>query len=1101
MYKKVNPDLNFVDREHATVKFWKDNNIFEKSIDEREGRPLYMFYDGPPTANGKPHIGHVLTRVIKDMVPRYRTMKGYQVPRKAGWDTHGLPVELEVEKAIGIEGKDEIEAYGIEPFIKKCKESVWQYKGMWEDFSGIVGFWADMDNPYVTYYDEYIESEWWALQEIWKKGLLYKGFKVVPYCPHCGTPLSSHEVAQGYKSLKERSAIVRFKVKGEDAYFLAWTTTPWTLASNIALCVNPEETYAKVKAADGNVYYMAKALLDAVFAPAAPAEENKEGKKGKKKKNKNQDAEAAAQAEAAAKAEEAKKIPPYEILEEMTGKDLEYREYEPLYQCAADAVAKQNKKAFFVYCDDYVTMTDGTGIVHIAPAFGEDDARIGRKYKAPFVQMVDDKGVMKPETPFGGMRCKPTQLEMDEGAVSADPEVLKELESRGMLFAAPKFEHDYPHCWRCGTPLLYYARESWFIEMTKVRDDLVRNNKEINWIPANIGEGRFGNWLENIQDWGISRNRYWGTPLNIWECPDCGKQISVGSRKELAELTGDPSAEKTELHRPYVDNYFIKCPGCGGQMKRVPEVIDCWFDSGAMPFAQYHYPFENKELFEKNFPASFISEAVDQTRGWFYSLHAISTLLFNKPAYKNVIVLGLVLDKDGEKMSKSKGNAVDPFDALKTHGADAIRWYFYSNSAPWLPNKFHDKAVQEGQRKFLGTLWNTYAFYTLYAEIDQFDPTKYTLDYASLPVMDKWLLSRMNTMIKKTDDNLDRYRIPEAANALSDFVDEMSNWYVRRCRDRFWAKGMEQDKINAYMTLYTALVGVCKAAAPMIPFMTEEIYQNIVRSVDKTAPESIHLCDFPAADESRIDTALEKSMAEVLKVVVMGRACRNLSGIKNRQPISKMFVKAPEKGQDKLEDYFVEIIENELNVKTVDFTDDVREFTSYTFKPQLRTVGPKYGKQLGGIRSHLAELDGNAAMDELNEKGAISFDVNGTTVELTRDDLLIEMTQKEGYISQEDGGYTVVLDTNLTPELIEEGFVYELISKIQTMRKDSGFEVTDRIRVSLSGNDKLSEVLHKNEKAIADKVLAVEVLDGRSLTHEKEWDINGEKAVISVEKV
>ena len=862
--------------------------------------------------------------------------------------------------------------------------------------------------------------------------------------------------------------------------------------------MNPDETYAKVKAADGNIYYMAKALLDTVFAPAAPAEDKAEGKKGKKKKNKKQDAEAEAAAAAeAAKAEEAKNVPPYEILEEMTGKDLEYREYEPLYQCAADSVKKQHKKAFFVYCDDYVTMTDGTGIVHIAPAFGEDDARIGRKYDAPFVQMVDDKGVMKPETPFAGMRCKPTQAEMDEGAVSADPEVLKELEARGMLFAAPKFEHDYPHCWRCNTPLLYYARESWFIEMTKVRDDLVRNNKEINWIPANIGEGRFGNWLENIQDWGISRNRYWGTPLNIWECPDCGKQISVGSRKELAELTGDPSAEQTELHRPYVDNYFIKCAECGGQMKRVPEVIDCWFDSGAMPFAQYHYPFENKELFEKNFPASFISEAVDQTRGWFYSLHAISTLLFNKPAYKNVVVLGLVLDKDGEKMSKSKGNAVDPFDALQKHGADAIRWYFYSNSAPWLPNKFHDKAVQEGQRKFLGTLWNTYAFYTLYAEIDQFDPTKYTLDYANLPVMDKWLLSRMNTMIKKTDDNLDRYRIPEAATALSDFVDEMSNWYVRRCRDRFWAKGMEQDKINAYMTLYTALVGVCKAAAPMIPFMTEEIYQNIVRSVDKTAPESIHLCDFPAVDESMIDADLEKSMAEVLKVVVMGRACRNLSGIKNRQPIARMFVKAPEA----VDGYFVEIIENELNVKAVDFTDDVREFTSYTFKPQLRTVGPKYGKQLGGIRKYLAELDGNAAMDELNEKGSISFDVNGTTVELTREDLLIEMTQKEGYISQEDGGYTVVLDTNLTPELIEEGFVYELISKIQTMRKDSGFEVTDRIRVAISDNEKLTQILRSNEKAIADKVLAVEVLDNQTLANAKEWDINGEKAVISVEKV
>ena len=1062
MYKKVNPDLNFVAREKATEKFWKDNRIFEKSIEEREGCPQYMFYDGPPTANGKPHIGHVLTRVIKDMIPRYRTMKGYQVPRKAGWDTHGLPVELEVEKKIGIEGKDQIEAYGIEPFIEKCKESVWQYKGMWEDFSGTVGFWADMDHPYVTYYDDFIESEWWALKTIWDKGLLYKGFKVVPYCPSCGTPLSSHEVAQGYKTLKERSAVVRFKCADEDAYFLAWTTTPWTLPSNTALCVNPEDTYAKVKAADGYTYYMAQALLDKVLGPLA-----KEGEKA------------------------------YEILETMPGKALEYREYVPLYEEAARIAAKQHTKAFFVQVDDYVTMTDGTGIVHQAPAFGEDDARVGRKYDAPFVQLVDEKGCLKEGTPFAGMRCKPTKAEMDKGAVSADPEVLKDLDRRGLLFDAPKFEHDYPHCWRCGTPLLYYARESWFIKMTAVKDDLVRNNREINWIPPTIGEGRFGNWLENIQDWGISRNRYWGTPLNIWECPDCGKQISVGSKEELGQLSGDPENAKIELHRPFVDNVLIPCPDCGGSMKRVPEVIDCWFDSGAMPFAQYHYPFENKELFESRFPAEFISEAVDQTRGWFYSLHAESTLLFNKPAYKNVIVLGLVLDGDGNKMSKSKGNAVDPFDALDKHGADAIRWYFYRNSAPWLPNKFHDKAVSEGQRKFMGTLWNTYAFYTLYAEIDRFDPTKHSLDYASLPVMDKWLLSRMNTMIRKTDEDLNEYKITEAAVVLENFVDEMSNWYVRRCRDRFWAKGMEQDKINAYMTLYTALVNVCKAAAPMIPFMTEEIYQNVVRTVDASAPESIHLCDYPVYDASMIDPALEADMDEVVRIVVMGRACRNASNIKNRQPIARMFVKAPAE----LGDFYKEIIESELNVKEVRFTQDVRDFTSYTFKPQLRTVGPKYGKQVGGIRKHLAEMDGNAAMDELNEKGALTFDVNGVSVELTKDDLLIDTAQKAGYVSQEDNQFTVVLDTNLTPELIEEGYVYELISKIQTMRKDSGFEVMDRIRVSLTGNKKLTQVAEKNRAAITGKVLAEDLLEGVSLTHEKEWDINGEKVRIGVEKL
>ena len=1062
MYKKVSPNRNYVEEEKKVVDFWNQNDIFEKSVEEREGHPIYMFYDGPPTANGKPHIGHVETRCIKDMIPRYHTMKGQQVPRKAGWDTHGLPVELEVEKEIGIEGKDQIEEYGIEPFINKCKESVWKYKGMWEEFSDRVGFWADMDNPYVTYYDDYIESEWWALKEIWKKGLLYKGFKVVPYCPSCGTPLSSHEVAQGYKTIKDRTAIVRFKVKDEDAYFLAWTTTPWTLPSNIALCVNPDDEYAKVRCIDGYTYYMATALLDKVLGPLA-----KDGEKA------------------------------YEVLETFKGSDLEYKEYEPLYQCAADCVAKQHKKAFFVYCDTYVTMTDGTGVVHIAPAFGEDDARVGRKYDAPFVQMVDDHGRMKPETgKFAGMRCKPTQKEIEEGAISCDPEVLKDLDERGILFAAPKVEHDYPHCWRCETPLIYYARESWFIKMTAVRDDLVNNNKEINWVPPTMGEKRFGNWLENIQDWAISRNRYWGTPLPVWTCPDCGKQICVGSRQELADLSGDPKALTCELHRPYVDQFTIKCPDCGGTMTRVPEVIDCWFDSGACPYAELHYPFENRDLFEKQFPASFISEAVDQTRGWFYSLHAEATLLFNRPAFKNVIVMGLVLDEDGNKMSKSKGNAVDPMESLNTYGADAIRWYFYTASAPWLPKKFSGKAVKEGQSKFLGTLWNTYAFYTMYADIDSFDPTKYTLDYDKLSVMDRWILSRMNTMIRDTDANLASYKIPEAAAVLEDFVDDLSNWYVRRSRERFWAKGMEQDKINAYETLYTALKNVCLCAAPMIPFMTEEIYQNIVRPVEKDAKESIHLCSYPVADESRIDTKLESDMDEVLKTVVMGRACRNTSNIKNRQPLSRMYVKAPHR----LDDYYVEIIEDELNVKEVVFTDDVRDFTTYTFKPQLRTVGPKYGKHLNAIRKVLSSLDGNAAMDELEKNGKLTFEDAGTTIELTKDDLLIDMTQKEGFVTQEDGEVTVVIDTNLTDALIEEGYAAELISKIQTMRKDSGFEVMDRIRLSLSGNEKLYAIAKKNEKAIATKVLADGIEKDVTLDHEKEWNINGETIKIGVQK-
>ena len=1050
MYKQVPTSLNFVDREKAVEKFWEDNNIFKKSMEHRKEGETYTFYDGPPTANGKPHIGHVETRTIKDMIPRYRTMKGYMVPRKAGWDTHGLPVELEVEKLLGLDGKEQIEEYGLAPFIDKCKESVWKYKGMWEDFSRTVGFWADMDNPYVTYDDNFIESEWWALKTIWDKGLLYKGFKIVPYCPRCGTPLSSHEVAQGYKAVKERSAIVRFKVKGEDAYFLAWTTTPWTLPSNVALCVNPEETYLKVKAADGYTYYIAKALADKVLGRLA--EEGKDA---------------------------------YEVLETYVGKDLEYKEYEPLYKCAGDAAEKQKKKAHFVTCDGYVTMTDGTGIVHIAPAFGEDDSRIGRNYELPFVQFVDGKGDLTAETPYAGKFVK-----------DADPLVLKDLDAEGKLFDVPKFEHDYPFCWRCDTPLIYYARESWFIKMTAVKDDLVRNNKTINWIPASIGEGRFGNWLENIQDWGVSRNRYWGTPLNIWEC-ECGHQHSIGSREELYKMSGNEKAKTVEFHRPYIDEITITCPECGKQMKRVPEVIDCWFDSGAMPFAQHHYPFENKDLFEQQFPANFISEAVDQTRGWFYSLLAESTLLFNKAPYKNVIVMGHVQDENGQKMSKSKGNAVDPFNALETYGADAIRWYFYTSSAPWLPKRFSGKAVQEGQRKFMGTLWNTYAFFVLYANIDNFDASKYTLEYDKLPVMDKWLLSKLNSTVAEVDSNLDQYRIPEAAKALQDFVDEMSNWYVRRSRERFWAKGMEQDKINAYMTLYTALVTICKAAAPMIPFMTEDIYQNLVRSNDANAPESIHLCDFPVVNKDHIDKKLEEDMEDVLDAVVMGRACRNEAAIKNRQPISRMYIKS----DFTLSEFYQEIIEDELNVKEVVFTDDVRDFTSYTFKPQLRTVGPKYGKQLGGIQKHLAALDGNAAMDELNADGALKFDVDGVAVELTKDDLLIDMAQKEGYVSQEDNRMTVVLDTNLTPELVEEGFVYEIISKIQTMRKESGFEVTDHIRVSINGNDKLSEIAQKNKEAISGKVLADELTSGAEYGVSKEWNINGENAVIAVERV
>ena len=1048
IYTKVSTNLGFVAREKETRKFWEDNKVFERSISEREGGENFTFYDGPPTANGKPHIGHVLTRVIKDMIPRYQTMKGKRVLRKAGWDTHGLPVELEVEKKLGIDGKDQIESYGLEPFIAHCKESVWKYKEMWEDFSGTVGFFADMEHPYVTYTNDFIESEWWALKEIWNKGLLYKGFKIVPYCPRCGTPLSSHEVAQGYKTVKERSAVVRFKCVGEDAYFLAWTTTPWTLPSNTALCVNPEDTYCKVKAIDGYTYYMAKELLSKVLSPLA-----KEG-------------------EAA-----------YEILEEMPGAALEGREYEPLFACAGEAAEKQKKKAHFVTCDSYVTMSDGTGIVHIAPAFGEDDSRVGRKYDLPFLQFVDGQGNMTAETDYAGLFVK-----------KADPVILTDLEKGGKLFSAPKFEHDYPHCWRCNSPLIYYARDTWFIKMTAVRENLIRNNNTVNWIPESIGKGRFGDWLENIQDWGLSRNRYWGTPLNIWEC-SCGHRHAIGSIAELREMS-DNCPENIELHRPFIDAVTLKCPECGGEMKRVPEVIDCWFDSGSMPFAQWHYPFENKEIFDSQFPANFISEGVDQTRGWFYSLMAISTLIFDCAPYKNVLVLGHVLDKDGQKMSKSKGNAVDPFEALEAYGADAIRWYFYSNSAPWLPNRFFGDAVIEGQRKFMGTLWNTYAFYVLYANIDGFDPTKYTLDKSTLSVMDKWILSKLNTAVKLVDSYLGAYKITEATRVLENFVDELSNWYVRRSRERFWVKDMPTDKINAYMTLYTALVTIAKISAPMIPFMTEDIYRNLVISVDKSAPVSIHLCDFPVADESMIDPELEENMEEVTSVVVLGRACRNAANIKNRQPIGKMYVNAAKVPADS----FISIIAEELNVKEVIFSDSVREFTTYNFKPQLRTVGPKYGKYLGQIKTALMEIDGNAAMDSLNESGELRLDIPGADVVLTKDDLLIEMTKKEGFESLADRGITVVIDKNLTPELIEEGNVRELISKIQTMRKDSGFEVMDRIRVAFSGNQTIFDIAKRNEAEICDETLSDAVVDG-TLKFSREWNINGENVTISVEKV
>ena len=1049
MYKSISPNLNFVEEEKKIKKFWDDNKIFEKSIDSRAKGEPYIFYDGPPTANGKPHIGHVLTRVIKDMIPRYRTMKGKMVPRKAGWDTHGLPVELEVEKMLGLDGKEQIEEYGLEPFIEHCKESVWKYKEMWEDFSKTVGFWADMDNPYVTYHNNFIESEWWALKKIYEKGLLYKGFKIVPYCPRCGTPLSSHEVAQGYKNVKERSAIVRFKVVGEDACFLAWTTTPWTLPSNVALCVNPDETYCKVKAADGYTYYMAKALLDKVLGGLTKED-----------------------------------APAYEILEEYKGSELEYKEYEPLFDFVKPVCEKQNKKGHYITCDGYVTMTDGTGIVHIAPAFGEDDAKVGRRYDLPFVQLVDGQGNLTKETPYAGIFVK-----------KANPIILKDLEEKGLLFAAPKFEHDYPFCWRCDTPLIYYARESWFIKMTAVKDDLIRNNNSINWIPESIGKGRFGDWLQNVQDWGISRNRYWGTPLNIWQC-ECGHMHSIGSIEELKGLS-DNCPDNIELHRPYIDAVTIKCPKCGKEMHRVPEVIDCWFDSGSMPFAQHHYPFENKELFESQFPADFISEAVDQTRGWFYSLLAISTLIFNKAPYRNVIVLGLVQDENGQKMSKSKGNAVDPFEALEKFGADAIRWYFYTNSAPWLPNRFHDKAVTEGQRKFMGTLWNTYAFYVLYANIDEFDPTKYDISKCSLTVMDKWLLSKLNSMVGTVDENLDNYRIPEAARALQEFVDEMSNWYVRRGRERYWVQGLPEDKIAAYMTLYTALVTTAKAAAPMIPFMAESIYQNLVRSVDADAPESVHLCDFPTVNTAAIDKELESNMDKVLEIVVLGRAARNGSSLKNRQPLAAMYVKL----DGTLDTFYTDIIRDELNVKKVVFTNEVDDLVTYQFKPQLKTVGPKFGKQLSEIRTALSELDGSAAKKQLDKDGALTLPLPSGDVTLTAEDLLIDAKQKEGFYTVSDRGITVAIDTVLTDELIEEGFIRELISKIQTMRKEAGFNVTDHINVTIEGSEKVTGIAVARQNDIMGDTLADSVKAETPTGFTKEWDINGENVTIGVKKV
>ena len=1042
MYRKVSADLSFVDREKSIVEFWKKNDIFEKSIEHRDGCERFTFYDGPPTANGKPHIGHVLTRAIKDLIPRYRTMKGYKVLRKAGWDTHGLPVELEVEKALGISGKPEIEKFGIEDFIKKCKASVFTYQSEWEEMSDRVGFWADMENPYVTYHNDYIESVWWALRQIWDKGLLYKGHKIMPYCPRCGTSLSSHEVAQGYKDVKENSLIAKFKVLGKDnEYILAWTTTPWTLPSNLALCVNPHEKYVRftIEGDENNtVYIMAEALIKSVFGEDAKAN----------------------------------------ILNEYTGEELKGTEYEPLY-----SFVKPDKKAYYVIADDYVTMEDGTGVVHTAPAFGEDDARVCKANGLPFINLVDHQGNFVKETgEWAGTFVK-----------DADKLVIRDLKERNLCFAVIPFEHSYPFCWRCDTPLLYYACDTWFIEMTKVRDRLLANNETVNWMPDNIKHGRFGNFLENIIDWGLSRTRYWGTPLPIWEC-ECGHRHVVGSIAELKEM-GINCPDDIELHKPYVDNIKLRCEKCGGEMKRVPEVIDCWFDSGSMPFAQLHYPFENKEAFEQNFPADFISEAIDQTRGWFYTLMAISTLLFDKSPYKNVVVLGHVQDEKGIKMSKHKGNVIAPMDILNDQGSDAVRWYFYSNSAPWLPNRFSAKNVSEAQRKFLGTLWNTYCFYVLYANIDEFDPTKYNLCDLNLTVMDKWILSKLNNVVKTVDDYLNEYKITEATRAMNEFVDELSNWYVRRSRSRFWASELTDDKVCAYMTLYTVLVEFAKVSAPFIPFMTEEIYQNLVRSVDENALESIHMCDFPKYDEKYNFAEIEQEMDAIRKVVILGRAARNEANIKNRQPLSKLFIQT----DNKINADYVNIILEELNIKDVELTKDASGFISYNFKPQMRTMGPKYGKLMRPIFDEIAKMDGAEVMETLNSDKPICLNVQGTDVEVFKDDVLIDTQQKDGFVSASDAGFTVVLDTNLTDELIEEGFVREIISKIQTMRKDSGFEVTDRISVVFDGSEKIAKIFAANDAEIKSQTLA-DSIDAGDAKDGKNWNVNGEKVDIAIQK-
>ncbi len=1033
MYKKVSTNLDSVEREKEVIEFWKKNDIFKKSLKIREGHPTFMFYDGPPTANGKPHIGHIETRVFKDVIPRFWTMKGYEVPRKAGWDTHGLPVELEVEKMLGINGKPQIEKYGVEPFIQKCKESVWKYKHEWEQMSDRVGFWADMDDPYVTYHDDYIESEWWALKEIHKKGLLYKGHKIVPYCPRCGTSLSSHEVAQGYKDVRETSCIARFKVKNEEnTYILAWTTTPWTLPSNVALCVNPKETYVKIKAEDGKKYILAEALVPSVI-------------KGE-----------------------------YEIITKYIGDELYGTEYEPLYN-----FAKPEKKAWYVIADNYVTLTDGTGVVHIAPAFGEDDSRVGKDNDLPFVQLVDEQGNFSKETgKWAGTFVK-----------DADKLVLKDLEDRGLLFAALPYEHSYPFCWRCDTPLLYYAIDTWFIKMSALRDRLVANNNTVNWMPENIKDGRFGNFLENVIDWGLSRSRYWGTPLPVWEC-ECGHYDVIGSREELKERC-ENVPDDIELHKPYLDPLTMKCEKCGKEMHRVPYVIDCWFDSGSMPFAQYHYPFENKELFHKHFPAQFISEAIDQTRGWFYTLMAISTLLFDKSPFENCLVLGHVQDKDGQKMSKHKGNVVDPWQVLDNQGADAVRWYFCASSSPWLPTRFYPEGISEYQRKFIGTFWNTYAFYVLYADIDDFNPMDYKLEYDKLSQMDKWALSKLNTLVKTVDELMTDYKVTESARAIQDFTDELSNWYVRRSRDRFWANGMEQDKINAYMTLYTCLVTLAKVCAPFVPFMTEEIYQNLVTNLDKTAPESIHLCDFPVANEDYIDEKLEENMETVLKIVTLGRACRNVSGMKNRQVLSKAYVES----KKKLDENYYYIIKEELNVKELEFVDDASSFVSYNVKPNLKTVGPKFGAILPKINQMLRMGDGTAYVRELKENSKVVLEIGEAKVELLEEDLLIETTKSEKYISMQEDDMIVVLNIELTPELIEEGFVRELISKIQNLRKESGFEVQNHIEIYYSGNDKLAEIIERNKNEIADDTLADKIEAG---VGENELDINGEKVMIKL---